>query len=38
MERMALIKIGLGGYVAGRSIEKVTETASGALKDYARTK
>ncbi len=38
VELMSLIKIGLGGYVAGRSIEKVTETASGALKDYAKTK
>ena len=38
VELMSLIKIGLGGYVAGRSVEKVTEIASGALKDYARTK
>ena len=38
VELMSLIKIGLGGYVAGRSIEKVTETASGALIDYAKTK
>ena len=38
VELMSLIKIGLGGYVAGRSIEKVTETASGELKDYAKTK
>ena len=36
VELMSLIKIGLGGYVAGRSIEKVTETASSALKDYAK--
>jgi hypothetical protein len=38
VELMSLIKIGLGGYVAGRSVEKITETASSALKDYARTK
>ena len=38
VELMSLIKIGLGGYVAGRSVEKVTEIASGALKDYAKTK
>ena len=36
VELMSLIKIGLGGYVAGRSIEKVTETAAGAVKDYAK--
>ena len=38
VELMSLISIGLGGYVAGRSVEKVTEIASGALKDYAKTK